>query len=181
MPSVPSPSQSPATGTVAGQVPAPKLCTNVVGVPGGRRRLQPASPMMLWPPSGMTNDLGEYRLFGLMPGTYVVAAIFNNNGSNVAKLNANSMIEVGAVDSSTSSYRKPKKQVFGSRSVNKVAGLTIGPEDGPRLKFGAFTTTAALYYDSAAKILYGNTDADAAAEFAILVGVSRLAAGDVIL
>ncbi|HEX5770329.1 MAG TPA: choice-of-anchor P family protein [Nocardioidaceae bacterium] len=80
-------------------------------------------------------------------GCTSMAPIFNNNGSNVAKLNANSMIEVGAVDSSTSSYRKPKKQVFGSRSVNKVAGLTIGPEDGPRLKFGAFTTTAHAFND----------------------------------
>jgi hypothetical protein len=49
-------------------------------LPGGRRVLQPASQMMLWPPSGMTNDLGEYRLFGLMPGTYVVSAIANNFG-----------------------------------------------------------------------------------------------------
>ena len=44
-------------------------------LPGGRRRLQSASQMWL---SGMTNDLGEYRLFGLMPGTYVVSA----NGQN---------------------------------------------------------------------------------------------------
>ena len=28
----------------------------------------------------MTNDLGEYRLFGLMPGTYIVSAIGNNFG-----------------------------------------------------------------------------------------------------
>jgi protocatechuate 3,4-dioxygenase beta subunit len=46
-------------------------------LPGGRRRLQSASQMWL---SGMTNDLGEYRLFGLMPGTYVVSALGNNMG-----------------------------------------------------------------------------------------------------
>lgn len=46
---------------------------------------------------------------------------------------------------------------------------------------GTFATTAALHYDTAAKILYGNTDADATAEFAIQVGGSSLAAGDVIL
>ncbi|MCE3272491.1 MAG: lipase, class 3 [Ramlibacter sp.] len=46
---------------------------------------------------------------------------------------------------------------------------------------GAFTSTAALYYDSAAKVLYGNTDGDAAAEFAIQVGGTSLVAGDVIL
>jgi hypothetical protein len=46
-------------------------------LPGGRRLLQSASQMWM---SGMTNDLGEYRLFGLMPGTYVVSAIGNNFG-----------------------------------------------------------------------------------------------------
>lgn len=46
---------------------------------------------------------------------------------------------------------------------------------------GAFTTTAALYYDRSAKVLYGNTDGDAAAEFAIQVGGTSLVAGDVIL
>lgn len=80
-------------------------------------------------------------------GCTSMAPIRNNNGSNVAKLNANSMIEVGAVDSSTSSYRMPRKKLFGSRSINKVAGLTIGSEDGPRLRFGAFTTTANAFHN----------------------------------
>lgn len=75
-------------------------------------------------------------------GCTSMAPIRNAKGSNVAKLNANSMIEVGAVTSTTSTYRKPKKKVYGSRSVNKVASLTLGPADGPRLKFGALTTVA---------------------------------------
>ncbi len=45
--------------------------------PTGRRRLGGVSQSWL---SGMTNDLGEYRLFGLMPGTYIVSAIGNNFG-----------------------------------------------------------------------------------------------------
>ena len=45
--------------------------------PSGRRRLGGVSQSWL---SGMTNDLGEYRLFGLMPGTYIVSAIGNNFG-----------------------------------------------------------------------------------------------------
>ena len=46
-------------------------------LPGGRRRLQAVSQSWL---SGMTNDLGEYRLFGLMPGTYVVSAHGQSTG-----------------------------------------------------------------------------------------------------
>jgi carboxypeptidase family protein len=39
----------------------------------GERRLQMAGP------SSMTNDLGEYRLFGLFPGQYYVSATLRNN------------------------------------------------------------------------------------------------------
>jgi hypothetical protein len=46
-------------------------------LPGGRRRLTAGNSQSSFP--GMTNDLGEYRLFGLMPGTYVVSA----NGQNI--------------------------------------------------------------------------------------------------
>jgi Ca2+-binding RTX toxin-like protein len=45
-----------------------------------------------------------------------------------------------------------------------------------------FTAAAQLYFDQGAKVLYGNTDADAEAEFAIeLVGVASLALEDLIL
>jgi Ca2+-binding RTX toxin-like protein len=47
---------------------------------------------------------------------------------------------------------------------------------------GAFTRPGELYFDRVADVLYGNTDADAAAEFAIqLTGVSTLTAGDLFL
>ena len=80
-------------------------------------------------------------------GCTAMAPIRNDRGSNVGKVNANDYLQVGAVTSYTSSYRRPKKQVFGSRSVNKVADITLGPEGGPRLKFAALTTTAHAYND----------------------------------
>ncbi|MER2626065.1 MAG: M10 family metallopeptidase C-terminal domain-containing protein, partial [Accumulibacter sp.] len=47
---------------------------------------------------------------------------------------------------------------------------------------GAFANAGDLYFDNVAHVLYGNTDADAAAEFAIqLVGVSTLTATDLYL
>jgi Ca2+-binding RTX toxin-like protein len=47
---------------------------------------------------------------------------------------------------------------------------------------GAFANAGDLYFDNVAHVLYGNTDADAAAEFAIqLVGVGTLAATDLFL
>jgi Ca2+-binding RTX toxin-like protein len=47
---------------------------------------------------------------------------------------------------------------------------------------GVFASAGDLYFDNAAHVLYGNTDADAAAEFAIqLVGVSTLTAADLFL
>ncbi|MBK8117276.1 MAG: M10 family metallopeptidase C-terminal domain-containing protein [Candidatus Accumulibacter sp.] len=47
---------------------------------------------------------------------------------------------------------------------------------------GAFATAGDLYFDNVAHVLYGNTDADTAAEFAIqLVGVSTLTAADLFL
>jgi Ca2+-binding RTX toxin-like protein len=46
----------------------------------------------------------------------------------------------------------------------------------------AINTPATLYFDSVADVLYGNTDADAAAEFALqLTGLSTLAASDLFL
>ncbi len=46
---------------------------------------------------------------------------------------------------------------------------------------GTFATTASLYYDNVAKVLYGNNDADAQADFAIaLTGVTTLLMTDLI-
>lgn len=46
-------------------------------LPGGRRQLTPVESSWL---SSMTNDLGEFRLFGLMPGSYIVSAHSVSNG-----------------------------------------------------------------------------------------------------
>jgi hypothetical protein len=75
-------------------------------------------------------------------GCTTLAPLRHNNGSNVAKVNANDYIQVGAVDSLTSTYRRPTKKLFGSRSVNKVANIVLGPDGGPRLTIRALTTTA---------------------------------------
>ena len=45
-------------------------------LPSGQRRLTPTSGGPLG--AMLTNDLGEFRLFGLMPGAYVVSAIFDD-------------------------------------------------------------------------------------------------------
>lgn len=89
--------------------------------------------------------LGSGRTAWSQIGCTAMAPIRNAGGSNVAKLNANSMIEVGAVTSTTTTYRKPRQKVFGTRAVNKVAGLTLGMPDGPRLVFDALTTRAHAY------------------------------------
>ncbi|MDX5319179.1 MAG: hypothetical protein LPK38_07525, partial [Actinomycetes bacterium] len=75
-------------------------------------------------------------------GCTAMAPIRNTNDIASADLEQNSMIRVGAVESEVTSYRRPRKNLFGSRSTTRVAGLELGPEDGPRLRFGAFTTVA---------------------------------------
>jgi hypothetical protein len=94
-----------------------------------------------------------------------MAPLRNDEGSFGGRVNANSMVQVGAIDSFTSSYRKPKKKVYGSRSVNRVADIVLGAEDGPRLKIGAARTTAHAYN--------ANGRFRAAADFD-LVGVSAV-------
>ena len=75
-------------------------------------------------------------------GCTSMAPVRYSKGSNLTKVNANDYIQIGAVDSFTSTYRKPTKKLFGSRSVNKAANIVLGPESGPRLKIRALTTTA---------------------------------------
>ncbi|HSJ22029.1 MAG TPA: choice-of-anchor P family protein [Nocardioidaceae bacterium] len=75
-------------------------------------------------------------------GCTSLAPVRNDLGSFGGKVNANSMVQVGAIDSFTSSYRRPKQKLFGSRSVNKVANIVLGPQDGPRLTIRALTTRA---------------------------------------
>jgi carboxypeptidase family protein len=44
---------------------------------GGRRRLQPSGRM------SMTNDIGEYRIFGLPPGSYYISATMRGGGMGI--------------------------------------------------------------------------------------------------
>lgn len=99
---------------------------------------------------GTRVTLGDPGLGGLSSGRTAwtvlgctaMAPIRNTNNIASVSLQENSMIRVGAVESEVTSYRRPKKKLYGSRSTTRVAGLSLGPEDGPQLKFGAFTTVA---------------------------------------
>lgn len=64
------------------------------------------------------------------------------HGNNVADVGQADTVDVGAVTSTTSTFRRPKRNVHGSRSTNKVTDITLGADGGPQLKFGAITTTA---------------------------------------
>lgn len=75
-------------------------------------------------------------------GCTTVAPVSRNQGSFGGRVNDNSMISVGAIESSTASYRKPRRKVFGSRSVNRATEIVLGSEDGPRLEIAAARTVA---------------------------------------
>ena len=77
-----------------------------------------------------------------------MAPLTHDQGSFVGKVDAPDYISIGAVRSRTSSYRKPTVKVFGSKSVNKVADIVLGSQDGPRLTIGALTTVARAYHDN---------------------------------
>jgi hypothetical protein len=62
---------------------------------GGRRQLVSAGDEMRFYPS-FTNDLGEFRLYGLMPGTYIVAA--RPMGENIVGLSQAGTVGVNRVD-----------------------------------------------------------------------------------
>lgn len=75
-------------------------------------------------------------------GCTTLAPVSRTQGSFGGRVNDNSMISVGAIDSSTASYRKPRKKIFGSRSVNRVTDIVLGSQDGPRLEISAARTVA---------------------------------------
>ncbi len=75
-------------------------------------------------------------------------------------------IDLSAIDANTA--------VLGN---NAFSAITVGGSFS-----GVFTTPGKLYFDQAAHVVYGNNDADSAADFAIqLNGVSNLAATDFVL
>lgn len=77
-----------------------------------------------------------------------MAPIEHDKTANVGTVNANDYVQVGAVDSLTSSYRYPARHVFGSRSLNKVANVVLGADTGPQLTIDAVTTTANAFNKS---------------------------------
>ncbi len=115
---------------------------------------------------GTRVTLGDPGLGGLSSGRTAwtvlgctaMAPIRNTNDIASVNVQGNSMIRVGAVDSEVRSYRRPRKNLYGSRSITRVAGLELGPEDGPRLKFGAFTTVANAFNRNGR--FGGNVDVD---------------------
>lgn len=87
-------------------------------------------------------DVGSGPTAWSVLGCTKVAPVRHDKSGLVAKVNANDMIDVGAVTSVTSSYRRSRQQLFGSRSVNNVADIVLGDPAGPRLEIGALRTVA---------------------------------------
>jgi hypothetical protein len=65
---------------------------------GGKRRLQSAGRV------GQTNDLGQYRIFGLPPGDYYVSATFRGGDMMMVELAAASFVSGGSSPTPTSGY-----------------------------------------------------------------------------
>ncbi|TAN64985.1 MAG: hypothetical protein EPN17_17890 [Methylobacter sp.] len=82
------------------------------------------------------------------------------------KASENDKIDFSAIDANT-----------GNTGNNAFVGLKQGSGF-----IGSFADSASLYFDQAAKILYGNNDADVQADFSIqLTGVTGVSLGDFIL
>jgi hypothetical protein len=88
---------------------------------------------------GLTSGPSAWSVLGC------TAVAPTNHGNHLAKVGVADGINIGAVDSVTSDYRKPKQKIYGSRSVNKVADITLGQKDGPRLRIKGVTTVAHAY------------------------------------
>lgn len=138
-----------ATVTAAGVALSGALVMTAAPAQAGLKRVETPFAYM-GSAFGTRVTLGDPGLGGLSSGRTAwtvlgctaMAPIRNTNDIASVNLQDNSMIRVGAVESEVTSYRRPRKELYGSRSTTRVAGLELGPEDGPRLKFGAFTTVA---------------------------------------
>lgn len=87
-------------------------------------------------------DVGSGPTAWSVLGCTKVAPVRHDKNGLVGQVNANDMVDVGAVTSVTSSYRRPRQQLFGSRSVNNVTDIVLGDPNGPRLEIGALRTVA---------------------------------------
>ena len=78
----------------------------------------------LWPEAQeTTNDLGEYRLFGLRPGRYFVSATYSTKNQSVVETNEASPIEDNAAEGYVPTYYP------GSPDPAKAATITVKPGD----------------------------------------------------
>ncbi len=75
-------------------------------------------------------------------GCTKLAPISRHQNGFIGKVNANSMVDVGAVSSRAWTYRLPKKDTYGTRAVNTVADVVLGDPDGAHLSIGSMRSTA---------------------------------------
>ena len=109
------------------------------------------------------------------------------SGTDVFDFNALSEMGIGSAtrDVITDFVRGQDKIDLSTVDANTlVAGNQSfsAPAVGGSVVGSAFARPGSLYFDRSTAVLYGNTDVDAAAEFAIqLVGLNTLAAADIVL
>lgn len=60
----------------------------------------------------------------------------------LAAVELNPMLSVDTVASTVQSYRRPRKDVFGTRSVNTITGVVLGDPGGPHLSIGSVRSTS---------------------------------------
>jgi hypothetical protein len=89
--------------------------------PGGARRLQPAGSVGFAGPSA-TDDLGHFRVYGLMPGSYVLSAAPQMVGMGAMPGPANTIIgsNANANDGYTATYYP------GTANVEEAQTITVG-------------------------------------------------------
>lgn len=86
--------------------------------------------------------LGSGRTAWAILGCTTTAPLRFAEHGNAGRVNANDMIQVGAVTSVTGTYRAPAQDLFGSRSTNGVADIVLGQDGGPQVTIEALRTTA---------------------------------------
>jgi protocatechuate 3,4-dioxygenase beta subunit len=90
----------------------------------GRRRLQPAGRTV------QTNDLGQYRIFGLPPGEYYVSATMRGGEMMMMELSAAAMVTGGSAQNPTSGYSPTYYPGTTSAPEAQRVRLALGQETG---------------------------------------------------
>jgi protocatechuate 3,4-dioxygenase beta subunit len=89
---------------------------------GGRRRLQSAGRV------GQTNDLGQYRIFGLPPGDYYVSATFRGGEMMMIEATSSPLVPGGPTSSPTSGYAPTYYPGTTSAPEAQRVKVTVGQE-----------------------------------------------------